>query len=134
METTDRPRVLIGKAGIDRHDRGAVIVARTLRDAGFEVIYLGPGRTAEEIAAAAIQEDVQAIGLSLHSGAQIEVFTALADELRRLGADEIPRFAGGSIPAADVEPLRKQGVLEIFPPGTPLERIVDRVREILLPQ
>jgi methylmalonyl-CoA mutase C-terminal domain/subunit len=124
----DRPlRILIAKPGLDGHDRGAKVVARTLRDAGFEVVYLGLRKTPREIVAAALQEDVDAIGLSVLSGAHLglsrKVITALDDE--GLG---IPVVIGGTIPAQDVEKLREAGVAAVFPTSTPLATLPDLVR------
>lgn len=126
-------RILIGKAGIDKHDRGAIIVARALREAGFEVIYIAPGHSPQEIARVAADEDVQGIGISLHSGAHREVFGDLARELERLGMSDIPLFAGGTIPDRDFEDLRSYGVREVFLPGTPLEEIAEKVRRHVSP-
>ena len=117
-------RVLIGKPGLDGHDRGAKFIARALRDAGFEVVYTGIRRTAEEIAAAAIQEDVAAVGLSSMSGAHLRLFPAVIEALRQAGAGDIPVLGGGIIPEEDMEPLRQAGVQTIFTPGTPAETII----------
>ncbi|MBA3005155.1 MAG: cobalamin B12-binding domain-containing protein [Proteobacteria bacterium] len=122
--TTQKNRVLIGKAGLDGHDRGAKVIARALRDHGFEVIYTGIRRTPEEIAAAAIQEDVAAIGLSSLSGAHLRLFPAVVEALRRAGAGDIRVLGGGVIPAEDIPLLQEAGIIEIFTPGTPLERII----------
>lgn len=125
------PRILVGKAGIDKHDRGAIIVSRALRDAGFEVVYIGPGHTAEELARAAVEEDVAAVGLSLLSGAHLEILRELRTALDRLGAGDITLFAGGTIPAEDVPALEEMGVRRVYTPGTPLQTIVDGVRELV---
>ncbi len=122
-------RVLIGKPGLDGHDRGAKFIARALRDAGFEVIYTGIRRTPAEIAAAAVQEDVAAVGLSSMSGAHLRLFPAVVDALAQAGADDIPVLGGGIIPAEDVETMRKAGIRAIFTPGTPVETIISAFTE-----
>ena len=122
-------RVLIAKPGLDGHDRGAKIVARALRDAGMEVIYTGIRQTPEMIAAAALQEDVDVVGLSLHSGAHLELFPAVLAALRSQGVGEVPVVAGGIIPDADIEPLREAGIYAVFGPGTPLADVVAAVRD-----
>jgi methylmalonyl-CoA mutase C-terminal domain/subunit len=124
-------RILIGKAGMDKHDRGAIIVSRALRDAGYEIIYVGPGRTPEELARMAVDEDVAALGLSLLSGAHLEIFAGLRSELDRLEAEDLPLFAGGTIAEEDVAELEKLGVKRCFTPGTPLKIIVQGVGDIL---
>lgn len=131
---TTPSRILIGKAGMDKHDRGVLVVARALRDAGFEVVYVGPGRSAEEIARMALDEDVAAIGLSLLSGAHLEVFADLRATLDALGISDLPLFAGGTIPAADLPALRALGVADVYTPGTPLERIVEGVTRLVAPR
>lgn len=129
MNSDDYPyRVLIAKPGLDGHDRGAKFIARALRDDGFEVIYTGIRRTPEEIAAAAIQEDVAAIGLSSLSGAHLRLFPAVVESLRRAGAEDIPVLGGGVIPPEDVDLLKGSGILEVFTPGTPLELILAAFR------
>ena len=130
--TTDQPRplrVLIAKPGLDGHDRGAKIVARALRDAGMEVIYTGIRQTPEMIAVAALQEDVDVVGLSLHSGAHLELFPAVLAALRAQGIGEVPVIAGGIIPDADVPPLREAGIYAVFGPGTPLTDVIAAVRD-----
>lgn len=122
-------RVLVAKPGLDGHDRGAKIVARALRDAGFEVIYTGLHQTPEQIVATAIQEDVDAIGLSVLSGAHNFLFPRVLELLREKGADDIAVFGGGIIPADDIEPLKAQGVKALFTPGTSTQDIVRFVRE-----
>ena len=122
-------RILVAKPGLDGHDRGAKVVARALRDAGFEVIYTGLHQTPEMVAAAAIQEDVDAVGLSIMSGAHNTLFPAIIDELRKRGADDVVVFGGGIIPEADFERLRSAGVTGVFTPGTTLETIITWVRE-----
>ena len=122
-------RVVMGKVGLDGHDRGVKVVARALRDAGFEVVYTGLRQTPEMIVEAAIQEDAQVIGLSLHSGAHMTLIPAVVEELKRRGAEDIMVFGGGIIPEEDIAELKRLGVAEIFPPGSPLQRIVDFLRE-----
>jgi methylmalonyl-CoA mutase C-terminal domain/subunit len=124
-EKTKKNRVLVGKPGLDGHDRGAKFIAQALRDAGFEVVYTGIRRSPEEIAAAAIQEDVQAVGLSSLSGAHMRLFPAVAEALRKAGAPEIPVLGGGVIPDEDIVSLKKAGIVEIFTPGTPVDKIID---------
>lgn len=122
-------RILVAKPGLDGHDRGAKVVARALRDAGFEVIYTGLHQTPEMIANAAVQEDVDAVGLSIMSGAHNTLFPAVIEALRAKGADEIIVFGGGIIPESDLERLRSAGVKGIFTPGTTLESIIGWVQE-----
>jgi methylmalonyl-CoA mutase C-terminal domain/subunit len=110
-------RILIAKPGLDGHDRGAKVVARALRDAGFEVIYTGLHQTPEMIATAAVQEDVDAVGLSIMSGAHNTLFPAVVDELRKRGADDVVVFGGGIIPEADFDRLKAAGVTGVFTPG-----------------
>ncbi|HKJ14981.1 MAG: cobalamin B12-binding domain-containing protein [Desulfobulbaceae bacterium] len=129
METTHKYRVLIGKPGLDGHDRGAKFIARALRDAGFEVVYTGIRRSPEEIAAAAIQEDVDAVGLSSLSGAHIRLFPAVVEALRKAGAQDIPVLGGGVIPEEDIVTLKAAGIVEIFTPGTPIDKIISAYRE-----
>jgi methylmalonyl-CoA mutase C-terminal domain/subunit len=119
----------MAKVGLDGHDRGVKVVARALRDAGFEVIYTGLRQTPEMVVDAAIQEDAQVIGLSLHSGAHMTLIPAVVDELKRKGADDIMVFGGGIIPEEDIVELKRLGVAEIFPPGSGLQQIVDFLRE-----
>jgi methylmalonyl-CoA mutase, C-terminal domain len=120
-------RVIIAKPGLDGHDRGAKVVARALRDAGCEVIYTGLHQTPEQIVSAALQEDAQAIGLSIHSGAHMTLFPKVVKLLRDEGADDIVVFGGGIIPEEDIPVLKDQGVAEIFTPGTPMKTITDWV-------
>ena len=124
-------RILIGKPGLDGHDRGAKYVAHILRDAGFEVIYTGIRRTPEQIVDAAIQEDVDAIGLSLLSGAHMTLFRRVLELLDENDARDIVLFGGGTIPPADIEALKEAGVAEIFTPGTPASDIVDTIEQLL---
>jgi methylmalonyl-CoA mutase, C-terminal domain len=126
-----RPRVLIGKPGLDGHDRGAKYVAHILRDAGFEVIYTGIRRTPEQIVEAAVQEDVQAIGLSLLSGAHNVLFKKVLDLLREKGAGDIAVFGGGVIPPEDIPGLKKMGIQAVFTPGTSAKTIVDTLEKML---
>jgi len=127
-------RVLVAKPGLDGHDRGAKVVARALRDAGFEVIYTGLHQTPEMIASVAVQEDVDAVGLSIMSGAHNTLFPAVINELKTRGADDVVVFGGGIIPEADVERLKKAGVSGVFTPGTSLETIVRWVRDNVRPR
>ena len=124
-----RIRVLIAKPGLDGHDRGAKIIARALRDAGMEVIYTGLRQTPEMIASAAVQEDVDVIGLSILSGAHNTLVPQLLDLLRQKGMSEVTVLLGGTIPEADISGLKNAGVAEIFLPGTPTQNIVDFVRQ-----
>ena len=122
-------RVVVAKPGLDGHDRGAKIVARALRDAGFEVIYTGLHQTPEQIVAVAIQEDVDAIGLSVLSGAHNYLFARVLELLRDKGADDIAVFGGGIIPPEDILALKALGVKELFTPGTSIQDIVRFVRD-----
>jgi len=122
-------RILMAKVGLDGHDRGIKVVARALRDAGYEVIYTGLRQTPEMVVDAALQEDAQVIGLSLHSGAHMTLFPAVVSELKKKNATDIIVFGGGIIPDDDIEELKKQGVAELFTPGTPLQEIVDWLRK-----
>ena len=122
-------RILLAKVGLDGHDRGVKVVARALRDAGYEVIYAGLRQTPEMVVDAAMQEDAQVIGLSLHSGAHMTLFPAVVSELKKKNATDIVVFGGGIIPDDDVEALKKQGVAELFTPGTPLQDIVEWLRK-----
>ena len=117
-------RILIAKPGLDGHDRGAKFIARALRDEGFEVIYTGIRRTAAEIAATAIQEDVQAVGLSSLSGAHLRLFPEVVSELKNRGGGDIPVLGGGVIPDEDKEQLLAAGLCAIFTPGTPAATII----------
>ncbi|MGM0617425.1 MAG: cobalamin B12-binding domain-containing protein [Actinomycetota bacterium] len=120
-------RVVVAKPGLDGHDRGAKVVARALRDAGMEVIYTGLHQTPEQIVAAALQEDAQAIGLSIHSGAHLTLFPRVLALLREQGAEDVIVFGGGIIPDADVSTLKEQGVAAIFTPGAPMREITEWV-------
>jgi methylmalonyl-CoA mutase, C-terminal domain len=117
-------RVLVAKPGLDGHDRGAKVVAHALRDAGFEVIYSGLKRTPDEIVAAAVQEDVDVIGLSILSGAHLTLARKVLDRLKDAGATDVALVVGGTIPARDAEALAGLGVRRVFPMGTPLPEIV----------
>jgi len=121
-------RVVVAKPGLDGHDRGAKVVARALRDAGMEVIYTGLHQTPEQIVGATIQEDAQAVGLSIHSGAHMTLFPKVVALLKDAGADDVVVFGGGIIPQEDVGPLQEAGVAAIFTPGTTMAEIVDWVR------
>jgi methylmalonyl-CoA mutase C-terminal domain/subunit len=127
--TERKVRVVVAKPGLDGHDRGAKIVARALRDAGFEVIYTGLHQTPEQIVAVAIQEDVDAIGLSVLSGAHNYLFARVLELLREKGADDIAVFGGGIIPPEDIVALKALGVKELFTPGTSMQDIVRFVRD-----
>ena len=122
-------RVLIAKPGLDGHDRGAKVVARALRDAGMEVIYTGLRQTPEQIVAAAIDEDVDAVGLSLLSGAHNYLFPVVVNLLREKGADDILVFGGGVIPEEDIPGLKAAGIAEVFTPGTPTSVTVEFLKE-----
>jgi len=124
-------RVLVAKPGLDGHDRGAKIVARALRDAGFEVVYTGIRLRPAEIAEIAVQEDVAVVGLSVLSGAHITLAQRTIDALREAGADDIVVVVGGTIPAADVPRLRDAGVADVFPTGTSIDELVSRVNALV---
>jgi methylmalonyl-CoA mutase C-terminal domain/subunit len=136
MGTSEAPakraphRVVVAKPGLDGHDRGAKVVARALRDAGFEVIYTGLWQTPPMIAEVVLEEDADALGLSTHSGAHMTLFPEVMRELRARDLD-VPVFAGGIVPERDVEELRAIGIERVFPPGTSLPDIVSWVRERL---
>jgi methylmalonyl-CoA mutase C-terminal domain/subunit len=121
-------RVLVAKPGLDGHDRGAKVVARALRDAGFEVIYTGLHQTPEQIVEAALQEDVQAVGLSIHSGAHMTLFPKVVDLLAKRDASDVVVFGGGIVPSDDIAELKRRGVAEIFTPGTRTDTITEWVR------
>ena len=123
-------RVLIGKPGLDGHDRGAKLVARVLRDAGFEVIYLGIRQRPQEIASIAVQEDVDIVGLSILSGAHVPLTRKTADALREAGADDIVLVVGGTIPQRDVPRLQEAGAAAVYPTGTDLEQIIASMRNL----
>jgi methylmalonyl-CoA mutase, C-terminal domain len=127
-------RIIVAKPGLDGHDRGAKIIARALRDAGFEVIYTGLHQTPEMIVAAAIQEDVDAIGLSIMSGAHMTLFPAVIDILKQKGAPDIVVFGGGIIPQDDVPKLQQAGVAAVFLPGSSTQNIIDWIRTNVRPR
>ena len=118
-------RVVVAKPGLDGHDRGAKVIARALRDAGFEVIYTGLHQTPEQVAETVVQEDADAVGLSLLSGAHMTLFPKVLAVLAEKGAGDVLLFGGGIIPDADIPILKEKGVAEIFTPGTPMQSIVD---------
>jgi methylmalonyl-CoA mutase C-terminal domain/subunit len=124
-------RIVVAKPGLDGHDRGAKVVARALRDAGFEVIYTGLRQTPEQIAEAAIQEDADAVGLSCHSGAHMTLFPRVVEQLRERGAGEVLVFGGGVIPADDIPKLQAAGIEKIFTPGASTGDIATWLRERL---
>ena len=127
-------RVLAAKPGLDGHDRGIKVICAALRDAGMEVIYTGLRQTPEQIVNAALQEDVDAIGLSILSGAHMHLFPRVIDLLREAGAGDIPVFGGGIVPEEDIPALRAAGVLEVFTPGTSLDTAVEWVRSHIRPR
>ena len=122
-------RVVVAKPGLDGHDRGAKIIARALRDAGMEVIYTGLHQTPEQIAATVVQEDADAVGLSILSGAHMTLVPRVVETLREQGADDVVVTVGGTIPADDVPELKKLGIAEVFTPGASTDEIVEFVRE-----
>jgi methylmalonyl-CoA mutase, C-terminal domain len=124
-------RVIVAKVGLDGHDRGAKIIARALRDAGLEVIYTGLHQTPEQVVEAAIQEDADAIGVSILSGAHMTLVPRIVDLLREQGVDDVAVFCGGTIPKGDVAKLKELGVGEVFTPGTPTTRAVEYVRDAI---
>jgi methylmalonyl-CoA mutase C-terminal domain/subunit len=123
-------RVLVAKPGLDGHDRGAKLVARALRDAGFEVIYTGIRQRPEAIASVAVQEDVQVVGLSILSGAHVALTRKTVDALRAAGAEEVLLVVGGTIPQRDVAKLTEAGAAAVYPTGTPLETLIDSIRAL----
>ena len=127
-------RIVVAKPGLDGHDRGAKIVARALRDAGYEVIYTGLHQTPEQIAETVIQEDADAVGLSCHSGAHMTLFPEVMRLLKERGADDIALFGGGIIPEDDARKLREMGVKEVFTPGASTEDIVKWLSESVQPR
>ena len=129
MTSERKIRVLIAKPGLDGHDRGAKVVARALRDAGMEVIYTGIRQTPEMIAEAALQEDVDAVGLSILSGAHMELFPRVVAQLKTRGVDDVLLFAGGIIPDEDIQTLQKMGFQAVFRPGASTGEIVDFIRQ-----
>lgn len=129
--TKDKIRVLVAKPGLDGHDRGAKVVARALRDAGMEVIYTGIRQTPDMIVEAAIQEDADVVGLSILSGAHLELFPAVAEGLRKKGREDVLIIAGGIIPEDDIPSLKQIGVRAVFGPGTSTEDIISFIRKEL---
>ncbi|MBU2535569.1 MAG: cobalamin B12-binding domain-containing protein [Chloroflexota bacterium] len=127
-------RVLVAKPGLDGHDRGARIIARGFRDAGFEVIYTGVHQTPEQIASAAIQEDVDLVGLSCLSGAHLYLFSEVVRQLKASGAGDITVIGGGIIPEEDIPRLKEAGIRRVFLPGTPIAEIVDWTRKNIRPE
>ncbi|MFF6989252.1 cobalamin-dependent protein [Streptomyces sp. NPDC010273] len=123
-------RVLVAKPGLDGHDRGAKIVARTLRDAGFEVVFTGIRQRVDDIVAVAVQEDVAVVGLSILSGAHLALTTRVIEALRATGAEDIAVVVGGTIPPADVPKLLTAGATAVFPTGTPLDTLVTTMRAL----
>jgi methylmalonyl-CoA mutase C-terminal domain/subunit len=123
-----RLRIVIAKPGLDGHDRGAKIIARALRDAGMEVVYTGLHQTPEQIVQTAIQEDADAVGLSILSGAHMTLFTRTLELMKQQGVDDVVVFGGGIIPDEDIPALEQAGVARIFTPGTPIDDVVDWVR------
>ncbi len=134
MERKRKLRVMVAKPGLDGHDRGARIIARAFRDAGFEVVYTGLHQTPEEIVEAAIQEDVDMIGLSSLAGAHNYLFSRVVELLKERGADDIVVCGGGIIPDDDIPKLKALGIKEIFGPGTPLDEIVEWVKKNVKPR
>lgn len=126
-----RPRVLIGKPGLDGHDRGAKVTARALRDAGMEVIYTGLRQTPEMVVEAALQEDVDAIGLSILSGAHMPLMGRIMELMAENEMNDVPVFVGGIIPDDDVDPLREMGVAAVFGPGTSLDDVIASFRQAI---
>ena len=133
MNQKRKIRVLVAKPGLDGHDRGARIIARAYRDGGFEVVYSGLHQTPDEIVQAAIQEDVDMIGLSSLAGAHMYLFPRVVDLLKEKGADDIVVCGGGIFPEEDIPQLKKAGIKEIFTPGTPLTEVVNWVKENVEP-
>ena len=133
MSSEKKLRILIAKPGLDGHDRGARVVARSYRDAGFEVIYTGVHQTPEQIVNAAIQEDVDLVGLSCLSGAHCYLFTEVVKQLRGKGADNITVIGGGIIPEEDIPKLERAGIKKVFLPGTPLDEIIDWTKKNVKP-
>ncbi len=134
MPAEHKIRVLVAKPGLDGHDRGAKVIARALRDAGMEVIYTGLRQTPEMVVNAAVQEDVDVIGLSILSGAHNAIVPRVMDLLRQQNAEDILVLVGGIIPDVDVEGLKKAGVAGVFQPGTPMDEIIKFIRERVKPR
>jgi len=125
----DKIRVLVAKPGLDGHDRGAKVVARALRDAGMEVVYTGIRQTPEMIVEAAVQEDVDVVGLSILSGAHLVLFPLIAEGLKKKGKTDVLLVAGGIIPDEDIPTLRKIGIKAVFGPGTPTPKIIEFIKK-----
>jgi methylmalonyl-CoA mutase C-terminal domain/subunit len=128
-EGTRKIRVVVAKPGLDGHDRGAKIIARALRDAGMEVIYTGLHQTPEQIVETVIQEDADAVGLSILSGAHMTLVPRIVDGLKKEGAEDVVLVVGGTIPSDDIPELKELGVAEIFTPGASVQEIIDYIRE-----
>ena len=126
-----RYRIVVAKVGLDGHDRGAKVISRALRDAGFEVIYTGLRQTPEQVAETALQEDADAVGLSLLSGAHMTLFPRVMEELRSRGLDDVIVFGGGIIPQPDIDLLKEQGVAELFTPGSTMASISEWLQQAL---
>ena len=132
MPAVPRPyRVVVAKPGLDGHDRGIKVIARALRDAGFEVIYTGLFQTPEQVAETALQEDADAVGLSILSGAHMTLFPRVVEELHKRGLEDVLVFGGGIVPAPDIAKLKEAGVAEIFTPGAPMATITDWLEQAL---
>lgn len=132
MPGVQRPyRVVVAKPGLDGHDRGVKVIARALRDAGFEVIYTGLFQTPEQVAETALQEDADAVGLSVLSGAHLTLFPRVVEELHKRGLDDVIVFGGGIVPPADIATLKEKGVAEIFTPGASMVSITDWLEHAL---
>jgi methylmalonyl-CoA mutase C-terminal domain/subunit len=128
MESSRKIRVVVAKPGLDGHDRGAKIIARALRDAGMEVIYTGLHQTPEQIVETVIQEDADAAGLSILSGAHMTLVPRIMEKLKAQGVDDVVIVVGGTIPNEDIEELKQLGVAEVFTPGAPVQGIVDYIK------
>jgi methylmalonyl-CoA mutase C-terminal domain/subunit len=128
-EGTRKIRVVVAKPGLDGHDRGAKIIARALRDAGMEVIYTGLHQTPEQIVETVIQEDADAVGLSILSGAHMTLVPRIVEGLKKEGAEDVVLVVGGTIPGDDIPELKQLGVAEIFTPGASVQQIIDYIRE-----
>ena len=129
----EKYRIVVAKPGLDGHDRGAKIIARALRDAGMEVIYTGLHQTPEQIASTVIQEDADAVGLSILSGAHMTLVPRVVDLLKQQGAEDVVVTVGGTIPAQDIPELKELGVAEVFTPGAPTSDIIDFIRGAVTP-
>src|SRR5579871_4552903 len=129
-----KARVIIAKPGLDGHDRGAKVIARALRDAGFEVIYTGLRQTPEQIAATALQEDADVVGLSILSGAHLHICARVMEELARRGLTDVAVLVGGIIPTDDVPALKALGIGGVFQPGTPMQDIIDFIERNVHPR